>query len=238
MTFNSHSPYACAWLLALASVGAVGCLCPPCPGTAAAAGPAAAAAPGAEAANAAAGPVASGTRLVIWDGEEAGVGAQGWESCDQKPGCQVKVASDSGTGINKSNSLKFHGEGGGWIGMGWNLFGWYPENAGVDITPYTHLTFQIRVESKSPDTAVEPSSVTVLLGCSKNKKDSAAIALEKYAKGFSDGKWHKVSIPISALTKGAAQFDLQSFWEFRLSVWSGSPRYFDIYVDDLAAEKQ
>jgi hypothetical protein len=239
MTLNSHSLYPCAWLVALASVGAAGCLCPPCPGTAAAAGPAAAAAPGGEGANAApAGPVASGSRLVIWDGEEAGAGAQGWESCDQKPGCQVKVASDAGTGINKSSSLKFHGEGGGWIGMGWNLFGWYPQNAGIDITPYTHLTFQIRVESKSPDTAVEPGSVTLLLGCSKQNKESAGIALEKYAKGFSDGKWHKVSIPISALTKGAAQFDLQSFWEFRLSVWSGSPRYFDMYVDDLAAEKQ
>jgi hypothetical protein len=238
MTFNSHSLCTCAGLFAVASLGAAGCLCPPCPGTAVAAGPTAAAVPVTEGANAASsGPVANGSRLAMWDGEEAGGGAQGWESCDQKPACKVKVASDSGTGIEKSNSIKFHGEGGGWIGMGWNLFGWYPENAGVDLSPYTHLTFQIRVESKSPDTAVEPSSVTLVLGCSKNKKDSAGIALEKYAKGFADGNWHKVSIPISALTKGAAQFDLQSVWEFRLSVWSTSPRYFDMYVDDLAAEK-
>jgi hypothetical protein len=175
---------------------------------------------------------------VIWDGDEVGTGAKEWQECDGKPSCNVKVTVDSGTGINKTNSLKFHGEGAGWIGMGWNLFGWYPENAGVDISPYTHLTFQIRVESKSPDTAVDPGSVTALLGCSRNKKDSATISLEKFAKGFSDGKWHKVSIPIAALKKGAAQFDLQSVWEFRLSVWSGGPRYFDIYVDDLAAEKQ
>lgn len=238
MIFNSHSQYACAWLVALASVGTAGCLCPPCPGTAAAAGPAAAAAPGAAGENAAAGPVASGSRLVIWDGDEAGLGAQGWDSCDQKPACKVKVTSDAGTGINKSNSIKFHGEGGGWIGIGWNLFGWYPENAGVDISPYTHLTFQIRVDSKSPDTAIDPASVTMLLACSKNKKDSATLSLEKYAKGFVDGKWHKVSIPISAFTKGAAQFDLQSVWELRLAVWNASPRDFDMYVDDLAAEKQ
>lgn len=235
MTSSSHPLLACTWALALATAG-TGCLCPPCPGTVAAAGPAAAAGP--EAGANAAGPVATGSRLVMWDGDEVGTGAQEWKECDGKPSCNVKVSVDSGTGINKTNSLKFHGEGSGWIGMGWNLFGWYPENAGVDISPYTHLTFQIRVESKSPDTAVDPGSVTTLLGCSRNKKDSATITLEKFAKGFSDGKWHKVSIPISALQKGAAQFDLQSVWEFRLSVWSGAPRYFDIYVDDLAAEKQ
>jgi hypothetical protein len=236
MTSSSHSLLACTWALALASVGTIGCLCPPCPGSVAAAGPGAAAGP--EAGANAAGPVATGGRLMIWDGEEAGVGAKGWEDCDQKPGCKVTLGADGGTGINNSTSLKFHGDGGGWIGMGWNLFGWYPENAGVDISPYTHVTFQIRVESKSPDTAVDPSSVTVFLVCSRGKKDSATVSLEKYAKGFSDGKWHKVSIPISAFKKGAAQFDLESVWEFHLNAWSGSPRYFDMYVDDLAAEKQ
>ncbi len=236
MMSSSHSFFACTWTLALASMGMTGCLCPPCPGTAAAAGPAPAAGPAAG--GSAAEPVATGSRLVIWDGDENGVGAQGWDSCDQKPDCKVKVATDSGTGVSNSTSLKFHGEGPGWIGMGWNLFGWYPENAGVDISPYTHLTFQIRVESKSPDTAVDPASVMVLLGCSRNKKDSATVAVEKYAKGFADGKWHKVSIPISAFKKGAPQFDLQSLWEFRLNQWGGAPRNFDIYVDDLAAEKQ
>lgn len=176
---------------------------------------------------------------MIWDGDEAGTGAQPWESCDQKPACKVKVSVEPGAGTNGSNSLKLHGEGPGFIGMGWNLFGWYPQNAGFDISPYSHLTFQIRVEAKSVTDAPDPASVAVLLGCSSNTNDSADAPLEKYAKGFQDGKWHKVSIPIAAFKKGAgAKFDLQSFWEFRLSVWSGSPRYFDIYVDDLAAEKQ
>jgi hypothetical protein len=236
MTSNSHSLYACAWLVALASVGTAGCLCPPCPG--AAAGPAAA--PGAAGANAApAAPVAVGSRLVIWDGDGAGAGAQSWESCDQKPACKVKVGQDSGTGTNGSTSLKLHGEGPGFIGMGWNIFGWYPQNAGIDLSPYSHLTFQIRVEAKSREDAPDPASVGVLLGCSSNNNDSADAALEKYAKGFQDGKWHKIAIPIPAFVKGAgAKFDLQSFWEFRLRTWSATPRNFDIYIDDIAAEKQ
>ena len=228
--------YAHAWLAVLASVSTAGCLCPPCPG-AVAAGPAAvAAAPGAVAVAA---PAASGSRLVLWDGDGAGSGAQGWESCDKKDSCKVKVGADSGSGTNGSAALKLHGEGPGAILMGWNLFGWYPENAGYDMTPYTHLTFQIRVEAKSAEAAPDPASVVVLLGCSKNKNDSASISVERYAKGFTDGKWHKVSIPVSAFKKGnGAQFDLQSFWEFRIATWSAAPRHFDIFVDEIAAEKQ
>jgi hypothetical protein len=231
---NSHTSHASAWLVVLAAVSTAGCLCPPCPG-AVAAGPTPAPAPAA----ATPAPAATGSRLVIWDGDGAGAGAQGWDSCDQKPKCKSKLGAEPGSGLNGSMGLKLHGEGPGWIGGGWNLFGWYPETAGVDISPYSHLTFQIRVDAKSPADAPDPGSVVVLLGCSKNKKDSATVPVERYAKGFEDGKWHKVSMPISMFTKGAgAQFDLQSFWEFRLGTWSMTPRNFDIYIDDIAAEKQ
>ncbi len=150
-----------------------------------------------------------------------GRGAQGWDSCDQKPDCQTKVGG-AGRGMNGSTALKFHGEGPGWLGMGWNLFGWYPENAGIDLSPYSHLTFQIRVEGEVRRARPWTGSPGVLLGCSGNKKDSADVPIEKYAKGFGDGKWHKIEIPISAFTKGpGAQFDLHSFWEFRLTPGPG-----------------
>ncbi|MBN2576645.1 MAG: hypothetical protein JXP73_18920 [Deltaproteobacteria bacterium] len=238
MTPNSYSLHVCAWLVALASSAMAGCLCPPCPVAGAVAGPGAAAAPG-SGANEPAAPVASGTRTVIWDGDEAGTGAQSWEGCDQKPNCKVKVGVEPGVGMKGSIGLKFHGEGGGWIGMGWNIYGWYPENAGFDLTPYSHLTFQIRVEGKTPGAPADPGAPAVLLGCSANKFDSADAPIEKYMKGYGDGKWHKVAIPIPALVKGkGAKFDLASFWEFRISTWSGSQREFNIYVDDIAAEKR
>jgi hypothetical protein len=177
---------------------------------------------------------------MMWDGDEVGSGAQSWESCDAKPSCQVKVSVESGAGTGGSNAIKFHGEGSGWIGMGWNLFGWYPENAGFDITPYTHLTFQVRVQGKVPGTPVDPGAPAVLLGCSSNKSaDSSDAPFEKFAKGYGDGKWHKVSIPISTFTKGkGAKFDTGSLWEFRISTWSGNQRSFDMYIDEIAAEKQ
>ncbi len=211
-------------------LGTAGCLCPPCPGVTVPA----TAGGGLE------GPapiLTTGSRLVVWDGDTAGTGAQGWDACDPKSGCS-KVSAAPGAGVNGSTGVQLHGDGPGWLGMGWNLFGWYPENAGYDMTPYTHLSFQIRVNAKSPAVGPDPGSVGVLLGCSRNKKDSATIPLERYAKGFTDGKWHKIEIPVGLFTKGAgAGFDPQSFWEFRITTWSGSPRHFDIFVDDIALEK-
>jgi len=237
--------------LALLVGGASGCLCPPCPGTTVSTAspltPAALAmGTGTGTGNgmtvgggASSGPTASGDNLVVWDGDGAGTGAQGWESCDKAPNCKAKVGPEPGAGVNGSTGLKLHGEGPGFIGMGWNLFGWYPETAGVDLKPYTHLAFQIRVDAKLPGDAPEPSAVTVLLGCSHNKNDSASIPVERYAKGFTDGKWHKVVIPVSAFTMGGgSKFDLGSFWEFRIATWSAAPRHFDIYVDDITAEKK
>jgi hypothetical protein len=222
----------------LASLSAAGCLCPPCPG-AVAAGPAAApaASSAAPAAAPASPPAAAGSTLVVWNGDGEGGGAQGWNSCDSAPACKTSLGADSGSGVGGGTALKFHGEGPGWLGMGWNLFGWYPEGAGIDISPYSHLTFQIRVEAKTPDAA--PDYLGLSLGCSsKSAKDSADIPIERYAKTFADGKWHKIEIPISALIKGAgAQFQLQSFWEFKLHTWTGTPKNFDIFIDDIAVEK-
>ena len=155
MTPNSHRSYAYARLAVLASVSTAGCLCPPCPGAGAAPPPATAAAPSAiSAAPAASAPAAAvGSRLVIWNGDDTGGGAQGWASCDKTAECKTKLGPESGSGVNGSTALKFHAEGPGWLGMGWNLFGWYPETAGIDISPYSHLTFQIRVDAKSAEAA-------------------------------------------------------------------------------------
>ena len=66
---------------------------------------------------------------MLWDGDGAGAGAQGWEPV-RPEGRVQQGGTGPGGGINGSTGLKLHGEGPGFLGMGWNLFGWYPENAG------------------------------------------------------------------------------------------------------------
>lgn len=115
---------------------------------------------------------------------------------------------------------------------------WYPPTAGSDLTGYANLTFRVRVEATSPDAGPDPATTSISLVCSNGKKSSARALLRKYDPQFSDGKWHKINLPLADLTAGpeGAQFDPRTAWEFRVSTWSASPRGFDVYVDQIAAE--
>lgn len=218
---------------ALLSLLLPACLTPPPPGAAAPEAPPAPVSPS-PAANAAVG-AEDGN---IWDGDEHGAAAKGWQDCDKKPGCQATLGPAPGVGFNNSVGLKFHGEGPGWIGGGWNWFGWWPQNAGTDISGFQLLSFHIRIDAKSADEAPDPGSLGVSIKCSSNpaKGQSRDASLVKYTKeNLIDGQWHELRIPLGDMKK--AEFDPKTAWEFVLSTWSPVPRNFNIYLDDIRFEK-
>ncbi len=177
----------------------------------------------------------SGTRHVFWDGEGNGASAKGWADCDKKPGCKGTLAPAPGKGVKDSTALQLHGDGPGWIGGGWNFFGWYPEDAGVDISGFSKLTFSIKVVAESEELAPDAGAVNVGLRCSKTKKDSNAVPLKNYEPKLLDGQWHQLSIPLGEFTN--EEFDTKSNWEFVVSTWAGNTKKFDIYFDDIAVER-
>jgi hypothetical protein len=175
---------------------------------------------------------------VIWNGDSNAQAAKGWADCDKKPDCKAQLEPTPGAGKNGSVGLKFQGEGAGFVGMGWNWFGWYPETGGTNVSAYKNLTFSVRVVAASPTLAPDLAGTSVSLGCSKGKKSSASVAFSNYAKEVLDGRWHKVSVPLTVLQKAEGkELDLTTVWEFRIGTWSGSPRKFEVYVDDIAFEK-
>ena len=76
-----------------------------------------------------------------------------------------KLGVASGDGVDGSQAVHFHGEGSKWIGMGWNWFGWWPKDAGTDISAYDTLQFSIRVVADAKN-APQPAGMTVALRCS------------------------------------------------------------------------
>ena len=222
----------CAATLVLAPA----CRTPPCQCAGATAAPAAAPVAASVAPSAAATP-ASGDNAIIWDGEEHGLTAKGWQGCDDKTGGKCSVAAAPGVGFNNSIGIKAHGEGPNWIGFGWNWHGWYPENAGTDITPYKFLKLRIRVEAKSAEEAPDPNSMAISLKCSSNKEkgQSKDVPLMKHTKeNLIDGQWHEVALPTADMKK--AEFDPKTAWEFVLGTWSSVPRNFNLYLDDIRFE--
>ncbi len=113
--------------------------------------------------------MAAGARLVFWDGDEVGAGS-GWADCAKKPDCKSTLSKAPGVGVDGTAALKFHGEGTDWIGAGWNWVNYDPNSAGTDISQYTVLTFQIRVESTG-GTAMDPSTLaTSSSGASRGRR--------------------------------------------------------------------
>jgi hypothetical protein len=191
------------------------------------AAPAAPAAPAAEA----------GGKRIIWDGDEVAGSAKGWANCgeDSGPDCKASLEPVPGKGHNDSSGLRFSAEGKGWIGFGWNFFGWWPEDAGIDITPYKHLVFRLKVEAESQELAPEYGAINVMLRCSSKKEgcETKGVAVPDYAKGdLADGKWHEVVVPIDAIGKDS-QFDPKTTWELMMSTWAGTAKKFALYLDDI-----
>jgi hypothetical protein len=179
--------------------------------------------------------------MVIWDGDGGGLsGGKSWADCDKKGACKSTITPAAKKGKDGTTGLVFHAEGEGWQGGGWNWFGWWPENAGADIRPYTHLVIWVKVTAKSPELLPEAGALGFALGCSAGKKNSAAINFTKYDKNLLDGQWHKITVPLADFYAGkdGSEFDPATAWEIRFNHWAGTARNFDIIVDDVAVEKQ
>lgn len=176
--------------------------------------------------------------LVVWDGDKNANG-KGWASCGKKEGCTTSVEPAPNEG-HSGAALKFKAEGPDWIGMGWNWHGWWPENAGSDISAYKELSFRIKVIAENAKEAPDPNSVGVTIGCSANgtkdetKKDADDAKVADFTTNLIDGEWHDVVIPLATFfTDKGKDFDKKSAWEFRVSTWSQDPRKFEILIDDI-----
>jgi hypothetical protein len=230
-----------ALLAGFAASGSTACLTPPPAGAAPPAAAPTAAAPAANGSMAPAAPAAAATGNgveVIWDGEDVTRG-KGWASCDKAAeGCKSVLAPTPGEGAGGSSGLKLHGEGPGWQGGGWNWFGWWPENAGTDLTAYDELAFSVKVTAPAKDKAPNAGGISLAIGCSLDKKSSADASLGKYAANALDGSWHDVKIPLKDFFAGkGAECDPHTAWEIRVSSWSGTPVNFDLVLDNIKVEK-
>jgi hypothetical protein len=225
-------------LVAVAALfSSAACLAPPPPGAAAPAAPAAAAAPAPSGGAAAAAPAEG--REVIWDGDDVSRG-KGWASCDkQAEGCKVVFEPTPGAGANGSSGLKLHAEGPGWQGGGWNWHGWWPENAGTDLTVYDELSFSVKITADKKEQVPTVGGINLAFGCSLDKKTSENAPLGKYAANATDGAWHDVKIPLKDFFSGkGAECDSHTAWEIRVGSWSGTPVNYDLVLDNIRVEKK
>ncbi len=148
--------------------------------------------------------------MLVWDGDKAGGSAKEWANCNLKDACKSAVKVAVGEGVNKSVGLEWHAEGKDWKGFGWNWFGFWPENAGVDVTQRKNLSFWVRLRLDDPQKSPELKDLKVGIACStKGKEESETVPLSAYVDSLSDQEWHEVIVPVHDLLKGKGKdFDL------------------------------
>jgi hypothetical protein len=182
---------------------------------------------------------AHGSREVLWDGDVVARG-QGWANCDKPAeGCKATLTPTPSVGAGGTSGLKLQAQGSGWQGGGWNWFGWWPENAGTDVSGYHELILALKITGAAPDKTPKAEAVSFALGCSVAKKSSLAVPLSKYASNAMDGQWHDVAIPLQDFFGGkGAECDARAVWELQVSVWSEAPVQFDLVLDNVALARR
>ena len=165
--------------------------------------------------------------LTVWDGGDAAKGG-GWAAPKKD---ENTLKAQTAVSHSNDNALELHLEGDAWMGGGWNWHAWWPEDAGTDTTPYTHLVLWLRQKGD----AIE--NLTVTLSSSSTKNGAEPVAVAKYLKDadVNDGEWHEVLIPLADF-KGADDkpYDPKAAWEITLGSWSQNTRAFSLFVDDIA----
>ena len=172
--------------------------------------------------------VTAADKLVVWDGEQITQG-QSWVAPVRDTNSYKLQTVEAHGG---KTALEMHAEGAEWVGGGWNWHGWWPTNAGADTTPFTHLTFWIKVKGRFTN------QINIWLNCSATKKESVKVNLFDYVKDVADGGWHELAIPLADLTKERTGFDPKSVWEFDIGTWSPETGPISLFVDDIAFENR
>ena len=170
------------------------------------------------------------SKLMIWDGERYAPNGKGWTSPDTKLDTFSVTQKDAHNG---KHSLVFHGEGTGYVGGGWNMFGWWPPEAAIDIRNYKNLSFWMKVDA-APGKG--PADTSIALVCASNRKKTSDVKLVDYVKNLDDGKWHEVVIPIKHLLN--KEFDPKTAWELDVTSYSQDARRFDIYFDEIGVDNR
>ena len=167
-------------------------------------------------------------RMIVWDGDRFAHG-HGW-AAPQKPFIYLKSQTEEAHGGKVA--LEFHGDGAGWMGGGWNWHGWYPENAGTDISGFRNLVLWAKVVGD------DPGGIELLLHSSAGKKQTGKVSVQDYCPDLNDGKWHEIVIPLVDLYHGVKGYDPRKTWQLDLNIWAPKERRFSLYIDDVGFDNR
>lgn len=180
---------------------------------------------------------------VVFDGDNYATGVS-WNQVSNEELDSVAVVIDTTEGKDSQQSLKVSFAGDNYMGIGWNWKNLWAAAQGDDVRDYSDLKVDIKIVGQA---LPNPSAITMQLASAAETTPngrSKAFALSLLTQAMvTDGKWHTVNIPLSALgnTKssnaaGVEPLNLRYVREFSVATSPEEYVDFDIYVDNIRFE--
>lgn len=170
---------------------------------------------------------AAANRMVVWDGEQANVGA-GWVNPKTSTILPQSIEAHSG-----KTALEFKFKGANqWMGMGWNWFKFKTgTNVGTDASAMKNLSFWMKSKGKTGDLQVN-------LLCNGDVLDTpeehtVKVRVLKYCPRLLDGQWHEVVIPLADLNQ-IKSFNPKIISEIHFGFLAGNDTAGSFFIDDIA----
>jgi hypothetical protein len=167
-------------------------------------------------------------RVVVWDGEQANVGA-GWVNPTTATIQPQSVEAHSG-----KTALEFKFKGSNqWLGAGWNWCKFKKgTNVGTDASTMKNLSFWIKTKAKVG------GILRVNLLCNGEVLDTpeehtVKVEVLKYCPKLFDGDWHEVVIPMADLNQ-IKGFDPKIVSEIHFGLTAEKDTDGSFFIDDIA----
>ncbi len=179
------------------------------------------------AAEAASGIPIPANRVVVWDGEQASLGA-GWVN---PTNLTIKPQSLEAHSGSTALEFKFKGRN-QWLGAGWNWCNFKTgTNVGTDASGLKNLTFWIKARGRT-------GALQINLLCNGDVLDTpeehtVKVAVLKYCPQLFDGQWHEVVIPLADLNQ-IKGFNPKIISEIHFGFMAGNDTDGSFFIDDLA----
>ena len=166
-------------------------------------------------------------RIIVWDGEQANIGA-GWVNPTTSTILPQRIVARSGA---TALGFKFKGSS-QCIGAGWNWFKFKTgTNVGTDTSAMRNLSFWIKTQGDFG------GILRVNLLCNGDELDTpeehtVKVEVLKYSPKLLDGEWHEVVIPLTDLylIKG---FNPKILSEIHFGVTAEKAVDGSIFIDDI-----
>jgi Glycoside hydrolase family 44 len=147
-----------------------------------------------------------------------------------------KAIDWDGTGTDgKAKAISIRLEGAGWRGCGFNWKGWYPADAGDNVSKFRSLVFHIRQVTTVPDADLIIQLVDNIKRSDSKPASNGLSVVQEGRLSRIDGEWRKVVLPLDKFAKDKP-LDLNRIWGIDFSDTSGRQLAFQVdrigFADD------